>query len=121
MIRQGSRLKVADNTGAREIEVITVLGRTTNKFAQIGDVVSASVKSAIPRGTVKKKEVVHAVIVRQRKSIRREDGSYVSFSENSAVIIDGQGIPRGTRIFGPIPRELRRNYMKIISLAPEVL
>jgi len=121
MIQPGTRLKVADNTGAKEIECITVLGRAKRDQAQVGDIISASVKSAIPRGTVKKKEVVKAVIVRQRKQIGREDGSYISFSENAAVIIDDAGNPRGTRIFGPIPRELRRGYMKIISLAPEVL
>lgn len=121
MIQPGSRLKVADNTGAKEIECITVLGRTKRDQGMIGDIISASVKSAIPRGTVKKKEVVKAVIVRQKKAIAREDGSYISFSENAAVIIDAAGVPRGTRIFGPIPRELRRGYMKIISLAPEVL
>ena len=121
MIQPGTRLKVADNTGAKEIECITVLGRAKRDAGQVGDIISASVKSAIPRGTVKKKEVVKAVIVRQKKSISREDGSYISFSENAAVIIDASGNPRGTRIFGPIPRELRRGYMKIISLAPEVL
>lgn len=121
MIQPGTKLAVADNTGAKLIECITVLGRAKRDGAKVGDVVSASVKSAIPRGTVKKKEVVKAVIVRQKKSIAREDGSYISFSENAAVIIDGGGNPRGTRIFGPIPRELRRGYMKIISLAPEVL
>jgi len=121
MIQPGTRLKVADNTGAKVIECITVLGRTKSDAAKVGDIISASVKSAIPRGTVKKKEVVKAVIVRQKKQISREDGSYISFSENAAVIIDENGNPRGTRIFGPIPRELRRGYMKIISLAPEVL
>jgi len=121
MIQPGTRLKVADNTGAKEIECITVLGRAKRSEAKIGDIISASVKSAIPRGAVKKKEVVKAVIVRQRKALSREDGSYISFSENAAVIIDTAGNPRGSRIFGPIPRELRRNYMKIISLAPEVL
>lgn len=121
MIQPGTRLKVADNTGAKEIECITVLGRAKRAGAEVGDVISASVKSAIPRGTVKKKEVIRAVIVRQAKAISREDGSYIRFSENAAVIIDAQGNPRGSRIFGPIPRELRRGYMKIISLAPEVL
>jgi large subunit ribosomal protein L14 len=121
MIQPGTRLKVADNTGAKEIECITVLGRAKRDMAKVGDVISASVKSAIPRGTVKKKEVVKAVIVRQVKSLVREDGSTIRFSENAAVIIDAAGNPRGTRIFGPIPRELRRGYMKIISLAPEVL
>ena len=121
MIQPGSKLKVADNSGAREIECITVLGRSKRDQAMVGDVISASVKDAIPRGTVKKKEVVRAVIVRQVKSISRDDGSYIKFSENAAVIIDATGAPRGTRIFGPIPIELRRGYMKIISLAPEVL
>jgi len=121
MIQPGTKLKVADNTGAKIIECITVLGSTKRDGARVGDIISASVKSAIPRGTVKKKEVVKAVIVRQKKHVSREDGSYISFSENAAVIIDEAGNPRGTRIFGPIPRELRRGYMKIISLAPEVL
>jgi len=122
MIQSGSRLKVADNTGAKEIECITVLGRANRAGAEVGDIISASVKDAIPRGTVKKKEVVKAVIVRQTKALAREDGSYIRFSENAAVIIDGgTKEPRGTRIFGPIPRELRAGYMKIISLAPEVL
>lgn len=121
MIQPGTRLKIADNSGAKEIECITVLGKGRLNSGQIGDVVSASVKSAIPRANVKKKEVVRAVIVRQRKPVSREDGSTISFSDNAAVIIDNNGNPRGTRIFGPIPRELRRGYMKIISLAPEVL
>jgi large subunit ribosomal protein L14 len=121
MIQPGTRLKIADNTGAKEIECITVLGRAKRDAAVIGDIISASVKVAIPRGTVKRKEIVKAVIVRQKKAIAREDGSCISFSENAAVIIDAQGNPIGTRIFGPIPRELRRGYMKIISLAPEVL
>ncbi|HOX40890.1 MAG TPA: 50S ribosomal protein L14 [bacterium] len=122
MIQPGTRLKVADNTGAKEIECISVLARGQSNDAQIGDIISASVKDAIPRGTVKKKEVVRAVIVRQVKPFSREDGSYVRFDENAAVIIDGTSKePRGTRIFGPIPRELRNGYMKIISLAPEVL
>jgi large subunit ribosomal protein L14 len=122
MIQPGTRLKVADNTGAKEIECITVLGRANRCGAKVGDIISASVKDAIPRGTVKRKEVVRAVIVRTKKAISREDGSYISFSENAAVIIDTESKePRGTRIFGPIPRELRAGYMKIISLAPEVL
>jgi len=121
MIQPGTRLKVADNTGAKEIECITVLGRAKKNGGEIGDIISASVKDAIPRGTVKKKEVVKAVIVRQAKHLAREDGSYISFDENAAVIIDANKEPRGTRIFGPIPRELRAGYMKIISLAPEVL
>lgn len=121
MIQPGTRLRVADNTGAKEIECITVLGRAQKNGGQLGDIISASVKDAIPRGTVKKKDVVRAVIVRQRKPYGREDGSYITFSENAAVIIDANKEPRGTRIFGPIPRELRADYMKIISLAPEVL
>ncbi|MCX6809065.1 MAG: 50S ribosomal protein L14, partial [Candidatus Berkelbacteria bacterium] len=118
MIQPGTRLKVADNTGAKEIECITVLGRAKRCGAEIGDIISASVKSAIPRATVKKKDVVKVVIVRQIKSLAREDGSYISFSENAGVIIDANKEPRGTRIFGPIPRELRNGFMKIISLAP---
>ncbi|MEK9156060.1 MAG: 50S ribosomal protein L14 [Patescibacteria group bacterium] len=121
MIQPGTRLKVADNTGAREIECITVLGRAAKDAGRIGDVISASVKDAVPRGTVKRKEVVWAVIVRQLKPFGRNDGSLIRFDENAAVIVDKAGNPRGTRIFGPIPRELRRGYMKIISLAPEVL
>jgi len=121
MIQAGTKLKVADNTGAKEIECISVLGRAKKGDARVADIISASVKSAIPRGIVKKKEVVRAVIVRSVKEVAREDGSYISFSENAAVIIDAAGNPRGSRIFGPIPRELRRGYMKIISLAPEVL
>lgn len=121
MIQAGTRLKIADNSGAKEIECISVLSRGKLRHGQIGDVISASVKTAIPRANVKKKEVVKAVIVRQKKAIAREDGSYISFSENAAVILDNAGNPRGSRIFGPIPRELRRGYMKIISLAPEVI
>ncbi|MFA7243746.1 MAG: 50S ribosomal protein L14 [Patescibacteria group bacterium] len=121
MIQPGTRLKVADNTGAKEIECITILGHKKRDAAKIGDVITASVKVAIPRGTVKKKEVVKAVIVRTRKELGREDGSYIRFDENAAVIIDNDKNPRGTRIFGPIPREIRNGYMKIISLAPEVL
>lgn len=121
MIQPGTQLQVADNTGAKLIECITVLGRAKRNGGEIGDIISASVKSAVPRGTVKKKEVVQVVIVRQTKPFAREDGSYIRFDENAGVIIDKTGNPRGTRIFGPIPRELRRGYMKIISLAPEVL
>jgi len=121
MIQPGTKLKVADNTGAKIIECISVLGRAKRDGAVIGDTISASVKSAIPRGTVKRKEVVKAVIVRQVQAIGREDGSSIRFNENAAVIIDANGEPRGSRIFGPVPRELRRGYMKIISLAPEVL
>lgn len=121
MIQQGTKLKVADNTGAKLIECITVLGRAKRDQAEIGDIITASVKSAIPRANVKKKDVVKAVIVRQSKPLRRADGSYISFNENAAVIINNDNEPRGTRIFGPIPRELRAGFMKIISLAPEVL
>ena len=121
MIQAGTKLKVADNTGAKSIECITVLGHKRGKKASIGDIITASVKLAIPRGTVKKKEIVRAVIVRTRKELRRNDGSYIKFDENAAVIIDNENNPRGTRIFGPIPREIRGRYMKIISLAPDVL
>jgi len=121
MIQAGTRLKVADNTGAKEIECITVLGHKKMHTALIGDIITASVKEAIPRGTVKKKEVVRAVIVRSNKEFRREDGSYIKFDDNAAVIIDVDLNPRGTRIFGPVPRELRAKFMKIISLAPDVL
>ena len=122
MIQQQSILKVADNTGAKEIMCIRCLGGSHRKFARVGDVIIASVKSAIPNGVVKKGEVVKAVIVRTKKPIRRPDGSYVRFDENAAVIIREDKNPRGTRIFGPIARELRdKEYMKILSLAPEVL
>jgi len=122
MIQQQSRLKVADNTGAKEIMCIRVLGGSTRKFGNIGDVIVASVKSAIPGGSVKKGDVVKAVIVRTTKGIKRADGSHIKFDENAAVIIDNQKQPKGTRIFGPIARELRdKDYMKIISLAPEVI
>lgn len=122
MIQNESRLKVADNTGAREILVIRVHGGSRRRYAHIGDVVTATVKQAAPQGSVKKGDVVKAVVVRTKKELGREDGTYIAFDENAAVIIDNQGNPRGTRIFGPVARELRdRNYMKIISLAPEVL
>ena len=122
MIQQQSRLKVADNTGAKELMCIRCLGGSYRKFAGVGDVIIASVKSAIPNGVVKKGDVVKAVIVRTKKPIRRADGSYVRFDENAAVIIRDDGTPKGTRIFGPIARELRdKDYMKILSLAPEVL
>ena len=121
MIQAETRLKVADNSGAKLIECFRVLGGTKRRYAQIGDIVVASVKIAEPRTAVKKKEVVKAVIVRQKHPFRRKDGSYIRFGENAAVIIDGKD-PRGSRIFGPIPRELRdRGFKKIISLAPEVL
>lgn len=122
MIQQESRLKVADNTGAKEILCIKVLGGSIVKSANIGDVIIATVKSAIPNGSVKKGDVVKAVIVRTHKGIRRNDGSHIKFDDNAAVIINDEGLPKGTRIFGPIARELReKNYMKIISLAPEVI
>ena len=122
MIQQEPRLKVADNTGARELLCIRVLGGSGRHYAGIGDVVVASVKDAIPGGNVKKGDVVKAVIVRAKKETRRTDGSYIRFDENAAVIIKNDNEPRGTRIFGPVARELRdRQFMKIISLAPEVL
>jgi large subunit ribosomal protein L14 len=123
MIQQESRLKVADNTGARELLVIHVLGGSFRRYGSIGDVVVATVKSAAPQGSVKKSEVVRAVIVRCTKEWRREDGSYIRFDDNAAVILDADGTnPRGSRIFGPVARELRdKGYMKIVSLAPEVL
>jgi large subunit ribosomal protein L14 len=122
MIQQQSVLKVADNTGAKEIMCIRVLGGHHRKFGNIGDVIVASVKKATPGGVVKKGDVVKAVIVRTKRGLRREDGSYIRFDENAAVIIKEDKTPRGTRIFGPVARELRDdNYMKIISLAPEVL
>ncbi len=122
MIQQESRLRVADNTGARELLVIRVLGGSGRRYAGIGDVVVASVKEAIPGGTVKKKDVVRAVIVRTAKERRRNDGSYIRFDENAAVIIKEGGDPRGTRIFGPVGRELReKKFMRIVSLAPEVI
>src|SRR5690554_3588804 len=122
MIQKESRLRVADNTGAKEILCIQVLGGSGRKYGNIGDVIIATVKSATPGGVVKKGEVVKAVIVRTSKGIRRPDGSLIKFDDNAAVIINDQKQPRGTRIFGPIARELReKDYMKIISLAPEVL
>ncbi len=122
MIQMQSYLKVADNTGAKELMCIRVLGGTGRKFANIGDVVVASVKKATPGGVVKKGEVVKAVIVRSVKGVRRADGSYIRFEENAAVIIKEDKNPKGTRIFGPVARELRdKDYMKILSLAPEVL
>ena len=122
MIQQESYLKVADNTGAKEIKTIRVLGGSKRKFGNIGDVIVASVRKAAPGGTVKKGEVVKAVIVRTKRGVRREDGSYVRFDENAAVIIKEDRNPKGTRIFGPVARELReKDYMKILSLAPEVI
>ena len=122
MIQQETRLVVADNTGAKELLVIRVMGSSNKKFASVGDVITATVKSAAPNMTVKKSEVVKAVVVRTKKPIKRADGSYIRFDENAAVIIRDDGNPKGTRIFGPIARELRdKDYMKILSLAPEVL
>ena len=122
MVQQQTRLKVADNTGAKEIMCIRCLGGSHRKYAEIGDIIIASVKSATPGGVVKKGEVVKAVVVRSKKGVRRQDGSYLKFDENAAVIIRDDGTPKGTRIFGPVARELRdKDYMKIISLAPEVL
>ena len=122
MIQQESYLKVADNTGAKEIKCIRVLGGSKRKFGNIGDVIVASVRKATPGGTVKKGEVVRAVIVRTCKGVRRADGTYVRFDENAAVLIKDDKNPRGTRIFGPVVRELRdKEYMKILSLAPEVI
>ena len=122
MIQQESRLKVGDNTGAREILCIRVLGGSKRRYAGVGDVIIATVKSAAPGGVVKKGDVVRAVVVRTKKQYSRPDGSYIRFDENAAVIINDQGNPRGTRIFGPVARELReKDFMKIVSLAPEVL
>ena len=122
MIQQESRVRVADNTGAKEILCIRVLGGSGRRYASVGDTIVATVKDAIPGGNVKKGDVVKAVIVRTRKERRRPDGSYIRFDENAAVILKNDGDPRGTRIFGPVGRELRdKKFMKIISLAPEVL
>ena len=122
MIQNETRLRVADNTGAREILVIRVVGGHKRRYAHVGDVITATVKQATPQGTVKKGEVVRAVVVRTKKPFGRDDGTYIGFDENAAVIIDAANNPRGTRIFGPVARELReRNFMKIVSLAPEVL
>lgn len=122
MIQQETRLKVADNSGAKEILTIKVLGGTSRKYANIGDIIVATVKSAAPGSAVKKGEIVKAVIVRTKSGRRRNDGSYIKFDDNAAVIIRDDKTPKGTRIFGPVARELReRDYMKIVSLAPEVL
>ncbi|HEV3001192.1 MAG TPA: 50S ribosomal protein L14 [Solirubrobacteraceae bacterium] len=122
MIQNESRLRVADNTGAREILVIRVVGGHKRRYASVGDVITATVKTATPQGAVKKGDVVRAVVVRTKKPFGRDDGTYIGFDENAAVIIDAANNPRGTRIFGPVARELReRNFMKIVSLAPEVL
>mgnify|MGYP003518289974 CR=1 FL=1 len=122
MVQQESRLKVADNSGAKEVSVIRVLGGSKVKTGNIGDVVVVAVKKATPNGTVKKGKVAKAVIVRSKFGLRREDGSYIKFDDNAVVLIDKNNQPRGTRIFGPVARELReKGYMKIVSLAPEVL
>ena len=122
MIREQTRLNVADNTGAKKVMCIRILGGTRKRYGRIGDVIVVSVKNAIPGGDVKKGDVAKAVIVRTKKEFRRKDGSYIRFDENAAVLINEQNEPRGTRIFGPVARELReKEYMKIVSLAPEVL
>ncbi|HEY81535.1 MAG TPA: 50S ribosomal protein L14 [Anaerolineae bacterium] len=122
MIQQESRLKVADNTGAKEILCIRVLGGSNRRYASVGDIIVASVKQAAPGGSVKKGDVVRAVVVRTAKEVGRKDGSYIRFDDNAAVIIDANKNPKGTRIFGPVARELReKRFMKIVSLAPEVL
>jgi len=122
VIQNETRLKVADNSGAKEILTIKVLGGTSRRYAGVGDIIIATVKEATPGGVVKKGEVVKAVVVRTTKDARRIDGSYIKFDDNAAVIIDNNNNPRGTRIFGPVARELReKNFMKIVSLAPEVL
>jgi large subunit ribosomal protein L14 len=122
LIQAETRLRVADNTGARELLCIRVKGGSRRRYAGIGDVIVGTVKSATPQGAVKKGEVVQAVVVRTRKELGRKDGTYIAFDENAAVLIDAANNPRGTRIFGPVARELRdRNFMKIVSLAPEVL
>ncbi|MBP7767263.1 50S ribosomal protein L14 [Candidatus Saccharibacteria bacterium] len=122
MIQQETRMTVCDNSGAKEILCIRVLGGTRRRYARVGDIITATVKQANPTGTVKKKSVVRAVIVRTKDTIRRKDGSTISFDDNAAVIIGDDKLPKGTRIFGPVPRELRElGYAKIISLAPEVL
>jgi large subunit ribosomal protein L14 len=122
MIQVETRLRVADNTGAREILCIRIKGGSRRRYARVGDIIVATVKSATPGGSVKKGDVVRAVVVRTKKELGRKDGTYIAFDENAAVLIDNQGNPRGTRIFGPVARELReKNFMKIVSLAPEVL
>ena len=122
MIQQETRVRVADNTGARELLCIRVMGGSHRRYARVGDIIVGTVKAATPQGTIKKGEVVRAVVVRTKKPQSREDGTQIAFDENAAVIIDQQRNPRGTRIFGPVARELReKNFMKIVSLAPEVL
>ncbi|MCH7851181.1 MAG: 50S ribosomal protein L14 [Candidatus Marinimicrobia bacterium] len=122
MIQQESRLRVADNTGAKEVLCIRVLGGSHHRYASVGDLIVVTVKSAIPGGMVKKGEITRAVVVRTRKEVRRKDGSYIRFDENAAVLLNAQSEPMGTRVFGPVARELReKRFMKIISLAPEVI
>ena len=122
MIQQESRLKVADNTGAKEVLCIRVLGGTGRRYARVGDMIVVTVKKAIPGSSLKKGETSRAVVVRAKKEVRRKDGSYIRFDENAAVLIDRNNEPKGTRVFGPVARELReKQYMKIISLAPEVI
>ena len=121
MIQQETRLSVADNSGAKEVLCIRVLGGTRHRYATVGETIVVTVKSAIPGGDIKKGTVTRAVIVRTKKEIRRADGSYIRFDDNACVLLNGAGELRGTRIFGPVARELRENYMKIVSLAPEVL
>ncbi len=122
MIQQETRLKVADNTGAKEVLCIRVLGGSGRRYASVGDMIVVTVKSAIPGGMVKKGEISRAVVVRTRKEVRRPDGTYIRFDENAAVLLDANNEPVGTRVFGPVARELRgKNYMKIVSLAPEVI
>lgn len=122
MIQQGTKLNVADNTGAKMVKCIKVLGGTRNRYARLGDIIVVTVKEANPKGIVKKKTVERAVIVRQRKEYKRKDGSYIRFDENAVVIVDKEKQPKGTRVFGPVARELReKGFQKIISLAPEVL
>lgn len=122
MIQQESRVKIADNTGAKEILCVRVLGGASRRYAEVGDIIVGTVKEAIPRGVVKEGDLVKAVVVRTKKEHRRPDGSYIKFDENAAVVIDDAMNPRGTRIFGPVTRELReKKFMKIVSLAPEVL
>jgi large subunit ribosomal protein L14 len=122
MVQQESRLNVADNSGAKKVLVIRVLGGTKRRYARVGDRIICTVKAADPNANVKKGDIVRAVVVRSKKEVRRKDGSYIRFDDNAAVLINPEGEPRGTRIFGPVARELReKNYMKIVSLAPEVL
>ena len=121
MLQTESRLKVADNTGAKEVLVIRVLGGTRRRYASVGDKVVVTIKDSTPQGTAKKGTISKAVVVRTKKEVRRPDGSYIRFDENACVLLDSQGEVRGTRIFGPVARELRDNFMKIVSLAPEVL